>query len=358
MKFKVGDKVKFLNEPGGGIVCKIISTSMVNVSIEEGFDIPVLTSELIRIESDGHTSDMFREDFNVELSQELSETIDESGIRTSKLERAGKQGTQEEGIYLAYHPHDQRWLVTGMLDIYLINYTKTDILFSIFIKEAEGKKYEGIDYGSLQPYSKYLVETIDHDHIRRWNQGAVQVLFHNDQPSQLLPPVSSDFSIKSSRFANDSQYQESFLLPDKSLIVKITEKPIIQELKQEKPSTEAPQPIKQKAVQPKEEQLIDKYMTSRDEAVVDLHIGQVVDDLTDLSPHDMLQVQINHFTKCLENAMKNGLRKVTFIHGVGNGTLKDAIIEEMKAYEKLEHQSASLAKFGVGAVDIIIYYNQ
>ena len=52
--------------------------------------------------------------------------------------------------------------------------------------------------------------------------------------------------------------------------------------------------------------------------------------------------------------MKNRLRKVTFIHGVGNGTLRDAIVEKMKEYESLEHQSASLAKFGVGAVDVLI----
>nr|MCU0517076.1 hypothetical protein [Oscillatoria sp. Prado101] len=41
-----GDKVKFLNQPGGGIVSKIISKTMVNVMIADGFEIPTLTSEL------------------------------------------------------------------------------------------------------------------------------------------------------------------------------------------------------------------------------------------------------------------------------------------------------------------------
>ena len=63
MKFKLGDKVKFLNEPGGGVVSKIISTSMVHVTIEEGFDIPVLNSELVKIESSSHSGEMFREDY-------------------------------------------------------------------------------------------------------------------------------------------------------------------------------------------------------------------------------------------------------------------------------------------------------
>ena len=46
-KFKVGDKVNFLNSTGGGTVKKIIDTRMVEVTIEDGFDIPVLMSDLV-----------------------------------------------------------------------------------------------------------------------------------------------------------------------------------------------------------------------------------------------------------------------------------------------------------------------
>jgi hypothetical protein len=47
VKFKVGDKVKFLNDTGGGVVSGIIDNKLVNVRIEEGFDVPVLISELV-----------------------------------------------------------------------------------------------------------------------------------------------------------------------------------------------------------------------------------------------------------------------------------------------------------------------
>ena len=47
MKIKVGDKVKFLNDTGGGTVSEIINDRMVNVRIEDGFDIPALITELI-----------------------------------------------------------------------------------------------------------------------------------------------------------------------------------------------------------------------------------------------------------------------------------------------------------------------
>ena len=238
-----------------------------------------------------------------------------------------------------------------MLDVYLVNNTAIDILFSIFLKQPEKDDFEGIDYGSIQPYSKYHLETINHDHIRQWINGIVQVMFHIESTVQVVSPISSDFNLKSSRFANTSQYVETSFMEGKSYVLKLADKPILKA----KEVPEATEVIEQKAQQQKAEQLIDKYMTSRDEAVVDLHIGQVTNDLTDLSPHDMLQVQLDHFQRCLDSAIENRLRKVTFIHGVGNGTLREAIVEKMKEYEKLEHQSASLSKFGVGAVDILIY---
>ena len=53
MKFKIGDKVKFLNESGGGIVSEIVSPSMVKVAVEDGFDIPYMTHDLVLVESSG-----------------------------------------------------------------------------------------------------------------------------------------------------------------------------------------------------------------------------------------------------------------------------------------------------------------
>ena len=69
MKVQVGDKVKFLNSSGGGIVSKIISPTLVNVMIEDGFEIPTMTSELIKVDPKGKVERMFDEEFPVASSQ-------------------------------------------------------------------------------------------------------------------------------------------------------------------------------------------------------------------------------------------------------------------------------------------------
>jgi dsDNA-specific endonuclease/ATPase MutS2 len=115
----------------------------------------------------------------------------------------------------------------------------------------------------------------------------------------------------------------------------------------QKGKTQIAQPVKEKP-------LIEKHKTSIGEAVVDLHIGELIDNITGLTNHDMLNIQIEYFKKTLNSAITNDYTKVTFIHGVGNGVLKSAIIKELEAYEGLENKMASISKFGVGAIDVLI----
>ncbi len=48
--FKTGDKVKFLNDVGGGTIVSFIDKNTAMVSTGDGFDIPVLLKELLKIE--------------------------------------------------------------------------------------------------------------------------------------------------------------------------------------------------------------------------------------------------------------------------------------------------------------------
>ena len=49
MNFKLGDKVRFLNEKGEGVVSKIINKTTVGVTIEDGFELPFVVSQLLLI---------------------------------------------------------------------------------------------------------------------------------------------------------------------------------------------------------------------------------------------------------------------------------------------------------------------
>ncbi len=358
MKFKVGDKVKFLNESGGGVISKILNPKMVNVMIDDGFEIPMLASELLKIELDAPVDSpvhMFREDFQTPVSSmPQASHIEETDDRNIPLASNKAKGTVQEGIYFAFIPHDQKWLITGLLDIYLVNNTPVDLLYSIFLEKESGG-FSGFDYGSADPFSMLLLETIDREQLNKWEKGVAQVLFHAESDSKILAPGNAGFKIKLSRFYIESSYKDSSVINGKSILVSLlplSSVNIIRESEEPQKAKGEEQISEARMVEP--ENIIDKHRTSPREAVVDLHIGELVDNISGMDNAAMLRTQVNYFTRCLENAMAVKLHKVTFIHGVGSGVLKTSILKILKEYPNLEYRDASMKQFGYGAIDVII----
>jgi len=50
MKIEIGDKVRFLNDVGGGVVTKIKDRKTVVILSQDGFEVPALVNELVVIE--------------------------------------------------------------------------------------------------------------------------------------------------------------------------------------------------------------------------------------------------------------------------------------------------------------------
>jgi len=357
MKFKIGDKVKFLDENGGGVISKIISPKLVNVIIDDGFEIPVLAGELIRIEEEApfdSPKHMFREDFHAEVEPQEYHAP-EGGGNSLRLMNNPSLGTVEPGIYLAFIPEDQKWLITGLLDVYLVNHTGYDILYSLFIEKKDGR-FLGFDYGSAEPESMVLLESIEREKLEKWEKGVVQVLYHTDRDNRVLSPGTSGFKNKLPRFYQENHYHESAIIDGKSILVSLL--PLaaqVSVMANDVPVKDVDVPGKvAAATEVKPEHIIDKHKTSPREAVVDLHVEELLEDHSGMDNSQILRTQVNYFTRCLENAMVNNLSKVTFIHGVGAGVLKTAIKEILKEYPNVEIRDASMAQFGYGALDVLI----
>ena len=352
MKFKVGDKVKFLNESGGGVVSKIISNIMVNVAVEEGFDIPYLTGDLVLAEATNHSESLFNEDFKVEVKAEAKVETGQSDVTPSFTNPKNlKQAKEASGVYLVFVPHNQKWLITGLLDIYIVNHTSYDILYSLFLKKDKNT-FNGFDYSSVETESAVLIDSIEREQTDDWREGVVQILYHQDETNQVLLPAHTSFKIKQSKLNNENSYQLNGLVDGSAYVISLNE--IQYQQKANSVYGKDDEVEEQKAVERKEEALIDRHQTLPRIAEVDLHIGELMDNISGMESRDMFAFQKKYFKDCLDSAIVNNYKKVTFIHGVGNGRLKNAIVEILKQYEDIENQSASIAKYGVGAIDVLI----
>ncbi|MBQ0016802.1 MAG: hypothetical protein KBT04_07455 [Bacteroidales bacterium] len=68
-KFEIGDKVKFLNAIGGGVVTKIAKDT-VYVKDETGFDMPMAPNELIRMADQQGAATVFNQECNTSSKNE------------------------------------------------------------------------------------------------------------------------------------------------------------------------------------------------------------------------------------------------------------------------------------------------
>lgn len=364
MKFKAGDKVRFLNSTGGGTVVKEINAFMVSVAIEDGFEIPTLASELVAIEPAGASGDLFltRNDRRTEspsVSEIEIEPETEDKDRVSRITQRGNGQVAPTGVYLAWIPQEQNRLLTGAMDVTLVNNTPNDILYTFFLKDSEGN-FSGIDYGSVPPESKLVIESIVRDDIAMWSNGVVQVIFYADENEKVLMPVSSTFRIKGSVFYQEGSYHETrFLAGMKAIVYTICELNRVpstyEQILNEKENRE---PLPAAAERFRPETAIDQHRTAPNEAEVDLHISALRQDYSNLSPHEILTIQLGYFERMLGSAIAFKFHRVVFIHGIGNGTLKQSIIQHLQEYEDIEFRTASFARYGNGAIELIIHRNQ
>ncbi len=103
--------------------------------------------------------------------------------------------------------------------------------------------------------------------------------------------------------------------------------------------------------------LKDKKMISPpDVEEVDLHINRILPDHKNLTSGEILEAQMARFTTALEGAIRNGQKKIVFIHGRGEGKLKYEIRKKLESdYPRLTFQDASFKEYGYGATLVIIH---
>lgn len=376
MKLKVGDKVKFLNEKGGGVVTHLLGSNMVKVEIESGFEIPVLMADLLKInefevgtverafdnmkktvqdssferksQSKAIAEEFVEEEEEIEDEYEMEDDSD-----VTPIYRSGSQISQ--GIFLTFVPQDQKWILTKDLDIYIINNTEYDVLYTFNL--ADDMIYDGVDYGSITPFSKKLINTITFEEVELWSRGIVQVLFQKETNNKIMMPLSTEYDIKPVKFHKEGNYINFSLLGMKSFVYVLgdmsTMLPIHHNVMSKKNMEISIEPTKAKET--KESEVIDKYIVNSNEAVVDLHAQELFSDINDISPERLLSLQLAYFEKCVESGIKSKLYKITFIHGVGEGILKNAIISKLREYVgQVYYEPAPMRDYGTGAINVFI----
>lgn len=321
MNIKVGDKVRYLNDVGGGVVTKIISNTLVEIKDESGFNIPVSKSELVLIES-------VAESF-VKKDEPIIEEI------------TLVEGNDSPELLFAIVPVDEKLQDFGL---YLIN--DSNLFVSYVCTENNDGNLNLIEQGIIEPNTKLLLSEYSLSDLHFVPAVSVQVLYFSKDLYSEIPPISESIKIPHKKLHTRGAFIENDFFNEDALVFSI--------YNAEKQAKHSPVDVNMFHEKIQEDSVVKKSAqaksTKEESREVDLHIHELVDDDRGMSPLQKLELQMKTFELELSKAMKDGAQKIVFIHGVGNGVLKSKICSVLnKDYPHLFYQDASFQKYKFGA---------
>lgn len=349
---KIGDKVRFLSEVGGGIVKGFQGKDIALVEDEDGFEIPMLVKECVVIQTDDYNIPLKtgKKQGAPEVEEEPEEEEKPITYRAPEI-----KGNDVLNVYLAYVPQDVKAISATAFDAYLVN--DSNYFIDYLYLSAEGKSWTLRSRGTVAPNMKQHLEEFDKSALNGMEHVAVQLLAYKDDRTFLLKnAVSMELRVDTVKFYKLHTFQQTDFFAEPALMYDVVRDD--ESVKQVFVSADdIREALLQKTV-PDQPKVPKKHQpkVKNDIVEVDLHIHELLDDTNGMSNSEMLNYQLDVFHKILNEYKNKKGQRIVFIHGKGDGVLRRAILDELKRkYKNYSSQDASFREYGFGATMVTIH---
>lgn len=353
---KKGDTVRFLNAVGGGVVTGIdAQKGIIYVEDEDGFEIPALERECVAVPRVNQETNFPLKDFSSKpvadtLSEELVQKVP---VETPKpVEIIETADGDELRALLAFIPVDIKSLQTSQYDCLLINDSNYFLFYNLIVGEKNQRR--SVANGIIEPNMQEEILRIANADLNDWENLQVQVIPYK-QSKVYVPQSAIDISLRIApvKFYKLHSFTENDYFDELAMLIDLTnqKRPVMPEISSEE--IKKAMLSKELVVTPKTQR--QKVLLNPKIIEVDLHIHELIDETAGLNNADMLQLQLDKFHAVIEeNKQKKG-QKIVFIHGKGEGVLRNEILKQLKTrYKSYFYQDASFKEYGFGATMVVI----
>lgn len=308
----IGDHVRLLAGKEQGYV-RAIRKNIVDVEIEDGFIIPVLDKELAVISSEE------KKYFQSEHINQLEE---------------GEKAVDGE-LFMALQPVENMHY-----NLILINQTLSEILFTSYINSIRG--WQSLQHGELRTKDYVILQNLHFNKIDEASEIIINWIPVVKKPTQDPQAFTKKIKLKAKWLINPPQPLP--ITKQKGYLIHLTS----EEIKVDAAS------LQEAMMNPKSKnEPLSKNTGFKVPSTIDLHIENLLEDINSIPKNEILKYQINYFEKQLDQAIIQNLSEITFIHGVGNGTLKYNIEKKCSGHPHIAYfKDAMKEKFGYGAIFI------
>ncbi len=349
MSIKIGDKVRFLNAVGGGTVTRFIDKNLVAVEDEDGFEVPILIKEAVVIESVETKSKpvITKQSVPTVLSKDVTPVVEK------KAEIVETPEGEKLNVYLAFLPNEPKSLQNTTFDCYLIN-DSNYYLFANYMNKT-GKQWNSRYKGEIEPNMKIFVEEFSKEDLNDLERVCIQfIAYKYDKLFDIKNTISVDLKIDTVKFYKLHSFRENDYFDEEALIFPLV-KNDLPERTFHIDMADLEQAMKEKQISERPRQMPIKKKEPAQVVEIDLHAAELLDNLSGLSNADILNYQLEKFREILQEYQNKKGQKIVFIHGKGEGVLRNALVNELKSnYKHYTYQDASFKEYGFGATMITI----
>jgi len=339
-KIEVGDKVRYLNQVGSGIVKRILDNKLAEIEDDSGFDVPVLMTELVIIEK-------VVQQTSTQKERKYSFEQEDISVKAPVLEKkaAKKINIGNPKLYFAFTKS-----LVGDIQMHLINDSNFDCLYTVALLDMDMSFL--LDAGLLEANTKTKLGEKTVESIQKFSNVNIQGLVFAKTQHKYESPIQTKLNINKINF-DDINFKDNDFFDENAMVLNLTES-----REKEKLKNISAQELK-KAMFSKNnsdsEQPLSKKHRRNIAKEIDLHIHELIEDESGLTPGDKLDLQLKNFKQELEAAIVDNVEKIVFIHGVGNGVLKMKIRSILdRDYSKYEYQDASFQQYKFGATLVLL----
>ncbi len=351
---KIGDKVKFINEVGGGRITGFQGKTIAIVENHDGFEIPTLMTQLIKIE-DVDTERTINRDYSKKPAPVKQVEKAEGKVKEPEHKPSIISGNDEPKFFIAFYPLDQKNPVGDEIEVYLINDSNFTLLYHFC--HFDGEKYKTVDYGELEPNTKNLIQSISPHDLSNLPRFWFRIIPFMKESKTLSNVVVKDISVNTVKFYKEKSFTRTAFFKGHAMIFDLVTNPMKDEI-DKLTDSDFKKVINEKDIENRPPEPTITKIKTPETLEVDLHIEQLIDNSNGLSNHEMLQIQMDKFHSEMKDAIEKRVSRIVFIHGVGNGVLKQEIYKKLKStYAKYYFQDASFHEYGFGATMVILKRN-
>ena len=356
---KVDDIVRFLNDVGGGRVVRV-EGPIVYVEDEDGFERPAQAREVVVVGQGGTKASAY------ERPLTFKSKLVEPDKHAPKVKEATTVKPQpvvetEEGevlnIVLAFEPKEIKHLNTTTFYAILVNDSNYFLNVAYMTRRDDENTWHTRYTGLVEPNMQVDLDEFGHADLNDLEHVAIQyIAFKQDKGFKLKNPALVQQKLDLTKFYKLHSFHQSEYFDESVISIDITRNDLpAKQMVIDSSALERAMKEKRHADRPQARRVEHHHKKKDDIIVQDLHIAELLDNLSGLSNTDMLNVQLDKFREVMEANKKKLGQKIVFIHGKGEGVLRRALLDELKRkWPRCAVQDASFQEYGFGATQVTI----